>query len=106
MPQPLDPAVQALLDRTPRAPFVLPDPPPSAAELGLAIRARDRAAAPAPVDDFHGVITERTVPVRWGSVPARVYRPHSTASAPARHGLLSRRRLYRRRSRQPRWAVP
>src|SRR6185503_9793903 len=47
-------------------------------ELGLAIRARDRSAAPAPVDDFHGVITERTVPVRWGSVQARVYRPHSS----------------------------
>ncbi len=78
MPQPLDPAVQALIDGTPRIPFVLPDPPPSAAELGLAIRAGDRAAAPAPVDDFHGAITERTVPVRWGSVQARVYRPHST----------------------------
>src|SRR3954452_221422 len=77
MPQPLDPAVQALHDSTPRAPFVLPDPPPSAAEMALAIRARDRPAAPAPVDEFHGTITERMVPVRWGSVPSRVYRPHS-----------------------------
>src|SRR4029077_19953280 len=58
MPQPLDPAVQALLERTPRVPFVLPDPPPPAAELALAIRARDRAAAPARVDDFGGTITE------------------------------------------------
>jgi acetyl esterase len=77
MPQPLDPAVQALIDSAPRAPFVLPDPPPSAAEMALAIRARDRPASPAPVDEFHGTITERTVPVRWGSVPGRVYRPHS-----------------------------
>jgi acetyl esterase len=80
MPQPLDPAVQALLDRSPRTPFVLPDPPPAAAELALAIRARDRAAAPMPIDDFDGVITEHMVPVRWGSVPARVYRPHGTAA--------------------------
>src|SRR4051812_37844774 len=76
MPQPLDPAVQALIERTPRVPFVLPDPPMAAAELALAIRARDRAAAPVRVDDFDGTITERTAPVRWGSVPARVYRPH------------------------------
>jgi acetyl esterase len=80
MPQPLDPAVQALMSRTPRAPFVLPDPPPSAAEMALAIRARDRAVAPAPVDDFDGTIAERTVPVRWGGVPARVYRPHSSVA--------------------------
>jgi acetyl esterase len=80
MPQPLDPAVQALREQTPRAPFVLPDPPPTAAEMALAIRAGDRATIPAPADDFDGTISERMVLVRWGSVPARVYRPRSTAA--------------------------
>jgi acetyl esterase len=75
MPQPLDPVVRALRDQSPRAPFVVPDPPPSAAELALAIRAGDRATALAPIDEFDGAIAERVVPVRWGSVPARVYRP-------------------------------
>jgi len=35
MPQPLDPAVQALIERTPRVPFGLPDSPPPAAEVFL-----------------------------------------------------------------------
>lgn len=43
MPQPLDPAVQALRDQTPRTAFVLPDAPSSAAELARAIRAGDGA---------------------------------------------------------------
>src|SRR5512132_91276 len=77
MPQPLDPIVQAMIDHAPRTPFVLPDPPPTAAELGLAIRARDRAVTPEPVTDFNGSISAQVVPVRWGSVHARVYRPHS-----------------------------
>ena len=68
MPQPLDPAVQSLIDRTPRTPFVLPDPPATAAELALAIRADDGAAAPAAAIDFDGAIAECVVPVRWGSV--------------------------------------
>ncbi len=78
MPQPLDPTMQALLDASPRALFVLPDPPPSAAELALAIRSADGATTLAPITDFDGAISEQIVPVRWGSLHARMYRPHST----------------------------
>ncbi len=72
MPQPLDPAVQAMLERMPE-PFAIPDPPPPLPLLAQTLRAR-RAPSP-PLPAFDGTIEQRTVPVRWGSVAARLYRP-------------------------------
>ncbi len=67
----LDPAVQALRASTAQTAFTVPDPPPSAAELALALRARDSAAPRVSLPPFDGKITNTTVPVRWGTVPTR-----------------------------------
>lgn len=80
MPQPLDPAVQALLKLMPSGPFVIPDPPPPLSAIAQAFRGR--RAAPAPLPAFDGTIEQRSVPVRWGSLPARLYRPKSAAGCP------------------------
>ena len=80
MPEPLDPAVAALLESAPRAPLALPNPAQSLAERARAFRARD-AERPPPLA-FDGTIEERPVPVRWGSVPGRVYRPHGIGERP------------------------
>lgn len=77
MPQPLDPAVQAQIDRSPRAPFVLPDPPPPALELAQAMRSRPGSQPTAAAQSFAGQITDGMLPVRWGSIPMRIYRPAS-----------------------------
>ncbi len=73
MPQPLDPAVQAMLAAAPREPFALPDPPPSLAEFARGFRERDTTPPVAP--EFDGTIADLTIPVRWGSLPGRLYRP-------------------------------
>ena len=80
MPQPLDPAVQAVLERMPGGAFVMPDPPPPLTELAQAFRAR--SGAPPPLPAFDGAITNRDVPVRWGSLPARLYVPSGAGSRP------------------------
>lgn len=80
MPQPLDPAVQAMLERMPREAFVMPDPPPSPLALAQAFRTRREAPAAPPA--FEGTIAERSVPVRWGSLPARLYRPRNAGERP------------------------
>lgn len=80
MPQPLDPAVQAMLAAAPREPFALPDPPPSLAEFARGFRAR-AAATPAPAE-FDGTIADLAIPVRWGSLPGRLYRPSSADPQP------------------------
>jgi acetyl esterase len=80
MPQRLDPAVQAMMDRAPRAPFVIPDPRPPLSELARAFRSRNASASPLPA--FDGTIEERRVPVRWGSLLARLYRPSSAEARP------------------------
>ena len=79
----LDPAVQALRDRQAPAPVTVSDPPPPT-EVALAMRAegsnRPRPAPP----PFDGTITDTAVPVRWGTVPGRLYRPQrATAPLPA-----------------------
>jgi acetyl esterase len=80
MPQPLDPAVLAVLEQAPSAPFDIPDPPPPLAELARAFRSRAADSAPPP--PFDGRIEDRTVPVRWGAVPARLYRPGGLGERP------------------------
>jgi acetyl esterase len=80
MPQPLDPAVQVMLEYTPAVPCVIPDPRPPLSELARAFRSRS-AELPA-LPSFDGTIEERTVPVRWGSVPARLYRPRGAGERP------------------------
>jgi acetyl esterase len=80
MPQPIDPAVQAMMRLTPRAPFEIPDPPLPLVELARAFRSR--AAMPAPRPLFDGTIEDLTVPVRWGALPARLYRPSGTEERP------------------------
>lgn len=76
---PLDPAVLAMLDRSPRAPFLVPNPRPPLSELARAFRSRTAAAPPLP---FDGRIEDCTIPVRWGTVPGRLYRPSSAAERP------------------------
>lgn len=80
MPQPLDPAVAALLAGAPRAAPVIPNPALSLVEQAQAFRARNAALPPPPA--FDGTIEDRPVPVRWGSVPGRVYRPHNAGASP------------------------
>lgn len=80
MPQSLDPAVEALLASAQRPPLALPDPPLSLAERARAFRARDTERPPALA--FDGTIEDRPVPVRWGNVPGRVYRPHGVGERP------------------------
>src|SRR4051794_29900549 len=81
MSNPLDPAVQALREGAPQTPFTLPDAP--LAVLAQAFRRRD-PAPPAVLPPFDGMIMDLEVPVRWGTVPGRVYRPRSaTAPLPA-----------------------
>lgn len=79
MPQPLDPAVLEMLRLAPRAPFEIPDPRPPLVELAKAFRSRAEAAPPPP---FDGTIEDHTVPVRWGAVPARLYRPRDLEERP------------------------
>src|SRR5215213_730199 len=71
MPQPLDPAVEALLASAPRPPLAVPNSALSLAERARAFRARNDER---PLPAFDGTIEDRPVPVRWGSVPGRVYR--------------------------------
>src|SRR5215213_10426179 len=73
MPQPLDPAVLAMIELAPPPPFEIPDPPPPLVELARAFRLR--AAEPAPPPPFDGTIEAHSVPVRWGALPALLYRP-------------------------------
>jgi acetyl esterase len=80
MPQSLDPAVQAMINLTPREPFEIPDPRPPLVELARAFRAR--AGAPAQRPLFDGRIEDLTVPVRWGAVLARLYRPGGVEERP------------------------
>lgn len=80
MPKPLDPAVQALMKRAPRAAFVMPDPPVPLGDLARAFRSR--GAEPPPLPAFNGEIEDRAVPVRWGSLPARLYRPSDAGARP------------------------
>ena len=80
MPQPLDPAVEALLASAQRPPLPLPDPALSLVERARAFRARDAERPPPPA--FDGTIEDRPVPVRWGSVPGRVYRPRGVGERP------------------------
>jgi acetyl esterase len=80
MPQPMDPAVQALIDRAPRPAPARPGPAPSLAELARAFRARDAERPPPP--PFEGSIEDRAVPVRWGTLPCRVYRPRDAGERP------------------------
>ncbi|HEU4324329.1 MAG TPA: alpha/beta hydrolase [Roseiflexaceae bacterium] len=79
MPQPLDPAVQAMLERMPE-PFAIPDPRPPLPVLAQTLRARPTPLPPPPA--FDGTVEQRTVPVRWGSVPARLYRPSGAGDRP------------------------
>lgn len=72
MPQPLDPDVLAIIRRTPQTPFELSNPSPPLVELARAFRSRAGIAPPVP---FEGTIEDHTVPVRWGTLPARLYRP-------------------------------
>lgn len=80
MPQPLDPAVQMMLKQAPRAPFTMPDPPPPLIELARAFRAG--GASPQSLPAFAGSIADHSVPVRWGHVPARLYRPSDAGAQP------------------------
>src|SRR5579859_7204683 len=80
MPQPLDPAVQAMMERLPRALFAIPEPRPPLSELARAFRSG--AAEPLPLPAFDGTIVDCTVPVRWGNLPARLYRPGAAESCP------------------------
>lgn len=80
MPQPLDPAVEALMASSPRPPLAAPDPALSLAERARAFRARDGQLPPPPA--FDGTIDDISVPVRWGSVPGRVYRPRDAGDGP------------------------
>jgi len=80
MPQPLDPAVAALLTSAPRLPLATPDPALSLAERAQAFRARDAERPPPPA--FDGMIEDRPIPVRWGSVPGRMYRPRGAGERP------------------------
>jgi len=81
MPQPLDPAVQAMLAQAPRAPLELPDPRPPLPELARAFRAQPRQAGP-PLPHFDGTIEDLSVPARWGSLPARLYHPSGAGEQP------------------------
>lgn len=81
MPQPLDPAVQTLMEHAPRVPFVMPDPPPPLSELARVFRSR--SAEPLPLPSFDGTIEDRVVPVRWGSLPARLYCPSGAGVRPS-----------------------
>jgi acetyl esterase len=75
----LDPAVEALMASAPRPPLAMPDPALSLAERARAFRARnDERLRPA----FDGAILDRSVPVCWGSVPGRVYRPRGAGEHP------------------------
>ncbi len=80
MPKPLDPAVQTMMERASRAPFAMPDPPPPLSELARAFRLS--GAEPLPLPAFDGMIEDRAVPVRWGSLPARLYRPSGAGARP------------------------
>jgi acetyl esterase len=80
MPQPLDPAVEALLANAPRLPLAMPDPALSLVERAQAFRARNDERPPPPA--FDGTIEDRLVPVRWGNLPGRMYRPHDAGERP------------------------
>lgn len=80
MPQPLDPAVLAMMELAPPPPFEIPDPSPPLVELARAFRLR--AAEPAPPPPFDGTIEDHSVPVRWGALPARLYRPSGLGERP------------------------
>lgn len=80
MPKPLDPTVLTMMERAPRTPFAMPDPPLPLSELARAFRSRN--AEPPPLPSFDGIIQDRTVPVRWGSLPARLYRPSGAEARP------------------------
>jgi acetyl esterase len=58
----------------------MPDSALSLAERARAFRARDAERPPPPT--FDGTIEDRPVPVRWGSVPGRVYWPHGAGERP------------------------
>jgi acetyl esterase len=80
MPQPLDPAVQAMLEESPRPPLALPDPRPPLEVLAHAFREQPRERPPLP--PFDGAIEDLAVPVRWGSLRARLYRPSGAGERP------------------------
>ncbi|MEN9937567.1 MAG: hypothetical protein RLZZ387_4146 [Chloroflexota bacterium] len=80
MPQQLDPAVEAMMASPPRSPLAAPGPALSLAERARAFRTRD-GERPRPLP-FDGTIEDISVPVRWGSVPGRVYRPHDAGECP------------------------
>jgi acetyl esterase len=80
MPQPLDPTVEALMASAARPPLATPDPALSLAERARAFRAREDERPPPPA--FDGAIEDRPVPMRWGSVPGRVYRPRGAGERP------------------------
>lgn len=80
MPQPLDPALQALMEHAPRPPLTLPDPMLSLIEQARAFRTNNVESPPPPA--FDGTIEDIVVPVRWGSIAGRVYRPHDAGERP------------------------
>lgn len=80
MPQPIDPAIVALMSSAPRPPLELPDPALPPIERARAFRARDSQRPPPPA--FDGAIEDCRVPVRWGSVPGRIYRPRGAGALP------------------------
>src|SRR5207245_24479 len=67
---------------TPSASLPLSDPSPPPAEVALALRASVHAVV-RPTSDFDGTITAVEVPVRWGSIPARLYRHTGAGPLPA-----------------------
>ncbi|GAB4178105.1 MAG: alpha/beta hydrolase [Roseiflexaceae bacterium] len=80
MAQPLDPAVQQLL-----AQAAIPPPPPVPEPLSLAERAQQFRMWRMPLPErpaFAGTIEDLLVPVRWGSVAVRLYRPQQAEATP------------------------
>jgi acetyl esterase len=81
MPQPLDPAVQQLFAQAANTPPTpMSGPPPSLIERAQLFRMRRTPAPTLPA--FAGTITDLQVPVRWGSVAARLYRPVQSEATP------------------------
>jgi acetyl esterase len=69
-----------MMANPPHPPLAVPDPALPVAERARAFRARDGELPPPPA--FDGTIEDIPVPVRWGSVPGRVYRPRGAGERP------------------------
>jgi acetyl esterase len=72
--------VQALRDNAPQSRFRLPDPLPSLTELASAFREGGTSPSHDALPPFDGVISACDVPVRWGTVPGRIYHPHGAVA--------------------------